>query len=334
MTELAGPDLVSVLEAAYTVDAPEHVWLKSIVDAVRPAIQDGLGIAAYLYDTAERPFKLRSFIVEDCPIDEEGLASLQNPANDDFVRSTWIGRAAMTASETPGFATHPGVTEVFHPAGIRDVMVVNAIDPIGVGCWIGAPLRKLRTLSADERERWNRVATHVRSSLRLRLRLAARAATGTKGLGDAEAVLDRDGNALHLEGEAERARETLREAVLGIQRARTELRREPDRALPSWKALIRARWTLVEDFQANGSFYIVARSNSLDTNATARLSWRERQVVACLSMGQTNKEIAYELGLSHSTVRVLVARACAKLGAPTREHLVSMYRRDELAQNA
>lgn len=319
-----------VLEAAYAVDAPEVTWLRGLMAALRPMLDDGLGIAAYLYDTADRPFKVRNLLVDDCPVDTAGLAALQNEAHDDFVRSTWIARAAMTASETPGYATHPGVLNVFHPAGIHDVMVINAIDPIGVGCWIGAPLRKLRALSDDERERWNRVATHVRTSLRLRLRLAIRAATGTKGLGDAEAVLDRDGEAVHLESRAEKAREALREAVLGIQRARTVLRKDPERALPSWKALVRARWTLVEDFQADGSLYIVARSNSLDESATSRLSWRERQVVACLSMGQTNKEVAYELGLSHSTVRVLVARACAKLGAPTRQHLISMYRLDEL----
>jgi DNA-binding NarL/FixJ family response regulator len=38
---------------------------------------------------------------------------------------------------------------------------------------------------------------------------------------------------------------------------------------------------------------------------------REQQVVALATLGRTNKFIAYELGLAHSTVRVLMARACA-----------------------
>jgi len=346
------PDLVRVLEAAYAVDDSEPAWLKGLVDAIRPAVEDGLGMAAYVYDTADRPFRIRHLLVEDCPVDASGIAMLQDQSHDDFVRSSWINRAAMTASETPGYDTHPGVLEVFHPAGIRDVMVVNALDPLGVGCWVGAPLRRVRRLEGEERERWNRVATHVRASLRLRLRLAARGNGNGRGArngagtnegsaaagepergGDAaaEAVLRADGEAVHLEPAAEASRGALRDAVLGIHRARTVLRDDPDRALPSWKALVRARWTLVDDVEADGTHYIVARANALDdAKLISRLSFRERQVVACLAMGHTNKEAAYELGLSHSTVRVLVARACAKLGAPTREQLGGTSRRESV----
>ncbi|OJY24687.1 MAG: hypothetical protein BGO98_18805 [Myxococcales bacterium 68-20] len=135
----------------------------------------------------------------------------------------------------------------------------------------------------------------------------------------------------HLERTAEPEREALRDAAVGILRARTDLRGAPERALPSWKALVRARWTLVDEFQRDGSHYVVARVNAMATKPTAKLSERERQVVACLSMGQTNKEAAYELGLAHSTVRVLVARASAKLGVTTREELVAKYRQDTLA---
>ncbi len=49
-------------------------------------------------------------------------------------------------------------------------------------------------------------------------------------------------------------------------------------------------------------------------------------------MGYTNKETAYELGLSHSTVRVLVARAGAKLAVTSREDLVAHYRRAALGR--
>lgn len=298
---------------------------------MRPFVEDGLGMAAYVYDTADRPFRLRSFIVDGCPIDGAGLAMLQDGAHDDFVRRSWIGRAAMTASETPGYATHPGVIEVFHPAGIRDVMVVNALDAIGVGCWIGAPLRALRRLQGAERERWNRIAAHVRAGLRMRLRLSGAAASAAAALAcPPEAVFTTDGDPVHVEEPAMQARGALRTAVLRMERARGELRDDPDRALPSWTALVRARWTLVDSFEADRRQYIVARANPIGARPLARLSERERQVVACLSMGHTNKETAYELGLSHSTVRVLVARARAKLGVTTLPELVAIYRRDTL----
>ncbi|MBX3192378.1 MAG: hypothetical protein KF819_35635 [Labilithrix sp.] len=324
------PDLVSVLEAAYAVDQSEPAWLTGLLAALRPALDEGLGIAAYVYDTADRPFRIRNLTVDGCPVDDAGIAKLQDSSYDAYVRRSWIARAAMMASETPGFETHPGVLEVFNPVGIRDLMVVNCLDPIGVGCWIGAPRAALGRLDDGDRERWNRVAAHVRSSLRLRLRLATGVATEPEASGHAEAVLTRDGGVVDLRGAAEDARAALCDAVRDLGRARGELRHDPDRALPSWPALVRARWTLVEDFHADGQRYILARTNALHTKPIDRLSQRERQVVACLSMGMTNKEAAYELGLSHSTVRVLVSRASAKLGAKAREDLVAEYRRGDL----
>lgn len=56
----------------------------------------------------------------------------------------------------------------------------------------------------------------------------------------------------------------------------------------------------------------------------AALSSRERQVAELARIGASNKEIAYELGLAHSTVRVLLARAATKLGAESRAALVRM----------
>jgi DNA-binding CsgD family transcriptional regulator len=43
------------------------------------------------------------------------------------------------------------------------------------------------------------------------------------------------------------------------------------------------------------------------------LSPREREVLTLLGRGQTPKEVAFELGIAHSTVRVLRARAIKKM---------------------
>jgi DNA-binding CsgD family transcriptional regulator len=43
------------------------------------------------------------------------------------------------------------------------------------------------------------------------------------------------------------------------------------------------------------------------------LTARERQVVAMLADGRTRKEVAYALGIAHSTVRVLYSRAVKKV---------------------
>jgi DNA-binding NarL/FixJ family response regulator len=43
------------------------------------------------------------------------------------------------------------------------------------------------------------------------------------------------------------------------------------------------------------------------------LTAREGQVVSMLAGGRTRKEVAYALGIAHSTVRVLYSRAVKKL---------------------
>jgi DNA-binding CsgD family transcriptional regulator len=52
------------------------------------------------------------------------------------------------------------------------------------------------------------------------------------------------------------------------------------------------------------------------------LTERERHIVALAVLGQHNKLIAYNLGISHSTVRVPMARAARKLGAQSRDELI------------
>ena len=52
---------------------------------------------------------------------------------------------------------------------------------------------------------------------------------------------------------------------------------------------------------------------------------RERQLLEYAALGLTNKEIAYDVGVSASTVRVLLARAAKKLGVLSRDQLIAAY---------
>ena len=48
------------------------------------------------------------------------------------------------------------------------------------------------------------------------------------------------------------------------------------------------------------------------------LSPREGQVLELIDGGMTSKEVAFQLGVSDATVRVLISRALRKLGRPRR----------------
>src|SRR6266702_3445281 len=55
-----------------------------------------------------------------------------------------------------------------------------------------------------------------------------------------------------------------------------------------------------------------------------RLSAREREVLQLLTQGQTNREIARNLTVSVSTVKIHVEHILAKLGVSDRTRLLSM----------
>ncbi len=81
-------------------------------------------------------------------------------------------------------------------------------------------------------------------------------------------------------------------------------------------------WTPVETFERDGRRFVLAIERAPDTECLALLSAREREVVKKALLGHDNKTIAFELGLAHSTVRVLMARAASKAGAGSRRELL------------
>jgi DNA-binding CsgD family transcriptional regulator len=204
-------------------------------------------------------------------------------------------------------------------------LAVTAADPSGHVVLIGAN-RDTVARSPPEPElvqRWSRVAAHLGAAHRLRRRLR-----GQPPLDGAEAVISPAGKVLHAEGAALAgdARELLRTAALAVDRARTAQVRETDEALSLWRALHAARWTLADAFDADGRRFLVARENAPATDPDPALSRREQQVLDLLALGRSNRMIAYELGISASSVATHIRRAAQKVGLGSARELVRWAR--------
>lgn len=87
----------------------------------------------------------------------------------------------------------------------------------------------------------------------------------------------------------------------------------------------RTKWIVVEKFAQDGHEYRLMRRPMAAKSELARLTAREEEVLEYASEGHTNKSIAYTLGLSPSTVGVLLSRAAARLGAKSRDELLSIF---------
>lgn len=312
-------DVVGIIEAAYRVDQPEAAWLETALEAVRPTLDRGMGCSAFLYDASD-PTRLRIHTLRgaSAPHDEAVMRAIERSSPD---RVAWVFRtqACRTASEGPDWENQPAA-KLFRTWGIEDVLFVNGLDPSGVGCFFTAKLAKRSPVSRATNARWSRIAAHLGAGYRLQRRLAE---------SNAEAILSPAGKLEHAEGEATEsdAREALRRAVTAVERARGRLRRsDPDEAVETWRASVSARWSLVDQFESDGRRYVVARRNDVPARGPASLSMRERQALALAAMGHHNKLIAYEMGISSSTVRVLITRACKKLGVPSRAEAIARMR--------
>jgi DNA-binding CsgD family transcriptional regulator len=181
------------------------------------------------------------------------------------------------------------------------------------------------TMTPLLRTRWSRVAAHLAAANRLRNRIHQPDDLAPE---TAEAILTPAGLIEHAHPGAQSsdARSRLAAGVRTVDRARGALRRtDPDLAVSEWKALIAARWTLVDHFESDGKRYVLARRNEAVESKGAPLTAREEQALGFASLGHTNKLIAYEMGISASTVSVLLYRAAKKFKTNSRAALIAAY---------
>ena len=324
--------ILDCLAAAYRTDLDGDGYVQNLVGEAAPLLDRGLGILAYTYDAQDPAQPVISHFATSQRFDPNWLtrfsAEMEAAGHAGLPRPTgfhaWGHMTCGQASSIPKM--RPFLPLFAHIGGSRDAFAVNALDASGRGLWIGAPLRSTRKVSREQVRLFTRFAAHLATAYRMRR---------NAGLGKPEpaAVLSPNGALLHAEGGAgvAVARDDLRRATLAFDQARTKTRRDVETATRRWRPLVVSRWSLLDDFDSDGRRFVVAVENGPPTRAPkTTLSERELQVVTQASLGHTNKEIAYELGLSDSTVRVLLHRAATKLGTIGRAQLLERF--DELTR--
>src|SRR5262245_44163486 len=93
---------VSVIEAAYAVDASEGEWLGGLMEAAAPDMNEGLGIAAYTYDARKLPLQIGTLTSRGAPALPRVVreAVVMSSANAEYVARTWRAQSFATVSQT------------------------------------------------------------------------------------------------------------------------------------------------------------------------------------------------------------------------------------------
>lgn len=316
---------VDMIEAAYRIDLPTEEWLTELASiSLRHWRQVAGAISgqAFTYRiSAEDKVSLDdSVIVGDLTEHHELYKTIPPSLPPDYVRQTFARLPAATAMTSGNAATRAATREGFAAfygsVGVVDMFIVNGLDPTSRGIYVNAKFNKETTVSRRQLAAWTRVSAHLAAGYRLR-----RADQPAEG----EAILSPSGRIEHAEAPAKfpGALRHLREAAIAIDRARTRRQRADDFAATElWQALVAGRWTLVDWIDRDGRRFYVARQNDPRVAKHHALSTRERQVIGYAVLGHSNKLIAYELGVSPSTVANHLSTAAAKLGIRSRAALV------------
>jgi DNA-binding CsgD family transcriptional regulator len=327
-------EAIDLIEVAYDLDKSNADWLSGLMDAAAPMIDRGHGMFGFAF---VRP---QDGAGRDAVIQDMQLRSLSPDFQERFIAATQtLSPEFVRAVTPPGYAgtwseiarAHPKeLHALLEKLGYADLFGIGAIDPDGVGVEISAPLAETIQLSFKSRERWKMLGAHIASAYRLRRALIR----SEDDLADdahelpfgAEAVLDaRDLRIVDAIGPAKdrSAAEILRRAARRVDKARGTLRKDdPRKALETWKALVRGRWSVVDWFDSDGRRFVLAKPNPPKVFDPRGLSAQECQVVTYVLLGDTNKLVAYRLGLSQGRVSVLLKSAMHKLGAKSKAELV------------
>ena len=217
----------------------------------------------------------------------------------DFVRGS-LRMQAITAKSNPRHRSD--LVEAYIDAvGAGDLLTVNGWDASGKGVLLSAHLPRPTKLTATEATVLTRVGAHHVSALRLLERPEEPLARFVRGRLDVTPGAELPADAL--------AR--LARAVVVLRRAAEE---EVPRGVGRASPRVDGEWSVVGRFVDDGAEHLVVRKNPAPSPGREALTARERQIVALLEAGHHMKLVAYELGISYATVRVLAARARRKLG--------------------
>jgi DNA-binding CsgD family transcriptional regulator len=325
---------VEVVEAAYRIELPEHEWLLGIATAAQAAIRSPWGVLVNRFskpgaDTARPLWDPVCAEVEDALLRDTFAAFAATPPGE---TSQVLSSGVATVSEALGlgaaFREHEVSRRFIQPHGAEDMLWITVPDPTGHSLGLGFGLPEITRVPKRTRRHYARLGAHLTTAFRLRRRFDADRLQSRAT--EPAVTFDYQGLVQDVRDAAANPsdREALRAAAVAIDRARGELReRAPHEAMEIWNSMVQGRWSVIDRFDHGGRRYYVAHRNEAVSEPLSELTAMERLVAEYAALGHSNKFIAYELGLSASSVATYLRRSIRKLGAVNRLGLVRRLKR-------
>jgi DNA-binding CsgD family transcriptional regulator len=330
-------DAIRIIEAGYAHASSDEQWLSPILEAFEPLTR-GMSAMAGIVDFAEAGPKVGNWVGRDrmpgwLPAAWQGMYAHLGEHHPAALRAILSPNPSVVcwSSERGSCipaAALPPIRALFREWPIfKDCLGVLSAEPVGPSVLVSVPYQD--DVAIPPRTRWQlaRATAHLCAAIRLRRRAAIEPPRPDGLAPDVEAVLDPAGKVHDARGGAESrdARTSLGAIVRRVERARGRLRHaDPEEALDIWLALFDGRWSVVEHVESDGRRYLLARRNAPGARDPMAVTQGERDVLACIARGHSNKYTAYLLGLATSTVSTRLESALRKLGLSSRREAIKM----------
>lgn len=339
-------DMVSFIEACYAVEQTPVAWLRELARRANALLGMGLGAHAWFVDLeaddVSTPILATPLLVDGRPEWEErwrdawwNRVMLAMPA--EYKRlmhshapvSSFADIWSASVAQSPSYAAYmrarvEAEQETPRAGGVYpDSFNIVALDATRRGVVLAIAMADAAKATLDPAvfETWSLLIAHIAAGHRL---------VSTLHASEPEVILSPDGRVEHAVAEVRDlvAIDALRERVAAVDRLRTHERGDADLATEVWQGLTEGRWSLVDHFESDGRRFYLARENRPAVRLV-ELGEREEQIARAAALGHSNKLIAYELGVSVSTVTAHLKSAAQKLGAGSRLDLIRAVRKRE-----
>lgn len=321
-------DCISMIEACYAPIQDDAAWLGNIVATMRPLVGE-LPAVALTFSFREEGFRVESVGLENLAMAAlyEHMVAGWERIDPEFVRR-WYAPTPAVDLASRRMASFPeaaleNLRPFFESMGVRDALGLLAVEPDAHGIALTVPYVEPPRLSARTLYQLRRVTAHLGTALRLRRRARP---SWSPADASVEAILEPSGNVQHASGAATdgAVRESLVRAVRDVERARGRLRETgPDEALSLWEGLVSGRWSMIDHVDSDGRRFVLLRRNEPGVRDPGALTPRERDVLAFVALGHSNKHVGYVLGLAPASVAAHLAAGMAKLGLASRREVIS-----------
>lgn len=305
MSRLSASTVLDALHAAHAQPGGAACWADDVRDVLCKRVPGALAVEASTYHASDgslelhgSPFARRRAI----HVTSAGHATLDAWARREIYETTTFVRSARAFF---GGVVPDSLAEEMRRQGIGDILGIaqpaadrRTAHGLTILCDTGTRLDRASA------RRWAALIRHLGA------------------LEDARRLLTFE-NQAPIEGASR--------VLAAMDRARARATRDKgeaaEEALDLWTRFLDEGWTIIEDTSRGGRRRVMAiriADPKWVSPSPRRLPLAEREVVTRVAKGLTNKEIAYELGVSPATVEMRLRRAQQRLGIRSRLELVRL----------